>query len=1156
LHPPPSRSKPDAAAARLTGDVARGYAPRMQCRRCGSEVPVGFRFCGACGTALELDTEVSGDEERKIVSALFCDIAGFTHWSERRDPEDVRRLLSAYYQAVRRQLVRFGGTVDKFIGDAVFGLFGAPRAHEDDPERAVRAALAVLEAIADVRERNAEPDLHVRIGITTGEALVHVMPSDESQGMAWGDVVNTASRLQTAAPSDGILVDDATYRATCHLIAYEDTDAIRAKGKAELVTAWRPIGPLAFRGVDLAAADAERSRMVGRTDEIAQLVDALAAIESRPPRLVTVVGEPGIGKSCLVLELFRRVEAGAKLIHWRHGRSPPYPEEIAFWALGEVVKAQAGMLDTDDAATAAGKLERAVRDLVRDDVQARRIESELRSLVGLAPADPAGHREQGAAFAGWRHFLEALARQRPLVLVFEDVHWADDGLLDFIEGLVEWSEPVPLLVVCTARPELYARRADWGRDAGTTILLGPLSDPETRELIGLHAGTTSLHPTATEAIVANAGGNPLFSVEFVRMMSDRGGAAAAVDELPVPDSLRGLIATRLDALAAEEKQLLQAAAVVGRAVWPGALSHIVGRPRRWCVEHLDKLERKEFVARARRSSVGDEPEYRFHHVLTREVAYSQTLRRRRGDMHRRAAEWLELLAADRASDRAQMLAYHYHCAYELTRATRGDVADLADRARYALRDAGDRALALHAFPAAADTFKKAREIWPAADPERPALLLRLGKSVYYAETRPGEFRDEACDLLVEARDGLLDAGDVAAAADAEAFLASIAHHEGSHDRASAHFERAVELVAGLGPTNAKADVLVEYANHQDLAGERELAIAPASEALEIAQALQLRELEARALSIMGMAKAQSGDPGGRALLRRSIEISEDIGSHLSADCCGRLADLEGQSGNLETCFELHARARRHAERFRHAPFMRWLAGERVGEDYWRGAWDEAIANADRVIADVDAGTANFMEGYCRAMRGRIRLARGDVSGALDDAARALAFARAAEDPQMLDPALAFAAHAEVVAGSREAGIDHAAELLANWISRPDAHPASAWVVDLVYALHAAGRAEELLAPAATTPTKTRWLTAVAAFASADFDAAADTFATIGSAPDEAFARLRAGAVLRGPAGDARLDAAHAFYTRVGAIRHLDEIAALRQRPLVSDPGGT
>jgi class 3 adenylate cyclase/tetratricopeptide (TPR) repeat protein len=1093
------------------------------------------------------DADTPIDEERKVVTALFCDIKDFTEYSERHDPEDVRRLLSAYYQAVQRHLLRFGGTIDKFIGDAVFGLFGAPRAHEDDPERAVRAALAVLEAIADLRDRHPEPGLHVRIGITTGEALVHVAPVDGSQGMAWGDVVNTASRLQTAAPSDGILVDEATYRATSHLIAYEEAEAVRAKGKAQLVPAWRPVGPLAFRGIDLAAADAERSRLVDRTAEIARLADALTAIERRPPHLITIVGEPGIGKSCLVLELFRRVEGGAKLIHWRHGRSPPYPERIPFWALGEIVKAQAGMLETDDAATAAGKLHRAVRDLIRDDGEARAVEAELRSLVGLVPTEDAAHRDRSAAFAGWRQFLEALARQRPLVLVFEDVHWADDGLLDFIEGLVEWGERVPLLIVCTARPELYARRGTWGRaEAATELVLKRLSDAETRELIRLHAGGIPLHPAATDAIVANAAGNPLFSVEFVRMMAGRGKAEPAAGELPLPDSLRGLVEARLDALPAEEKQLLHAASVVGRAVWPGALSRIVGRPRRWCVEHLDGLERKEFVTRVRRSSVGDEPEYRFHHVFVREVAYGQMLRPRRGDMHRRAAEWLESLGPDRASDRVQMIAYHYWCAHELARATRGDVAALADRARYALRDAGDRALALHAFPVAAERFREALELWPAGDPERPALLLRLGKSVYYADAGGREELTEACAAL-------RDAGAAAGAAEAEAFLASLAHHAGRHDQASAHFDRAVALVADMGATEIKADVLVEYANHADLAGERELAIGPATEALEIARTLGLREIEARALSIIGMAKAQSGDPGGRALLRRSLEISEDIGSHLTADCCGRLADLEAQSGDLEACFELHARARRHAERFRHAPFMSWLAGERVGEGYWRGAWDEAMADADRVIAEAEGGARTFMEGYCRAMRGRMRLARGDVSGALDDAARSLRFARAAEDPQMLDPALAFAAYAEVAVGSREEGIDHAAELLGNWLSRPDAHPAAAWVVDLAFALHAVDRAQELLAPAATAPTKTRWLAAVAAFASCDFDAAADIFATIGSRPDEAFARLRAGAVLRGPEADVRLDAAHAFYARVGATRHLAEIATLRRAPLVSDP---
>ena len=365
---------------------------------------------------------------------------------------------------------------------------------------------------------------------------------------------------------------------------------------------------------------------------------------------------------------------------------------------------------------------------------------------------------------------------------------------------------------------------------------------------------------------------------------------------------------------------------------------------------------------------------------------------------------------------------------------------------------------------------------------------------------------------------------------------------------SEHLDRAAELVTGLGPSRSKAEVLVDLANSLALATERDRSLAAATEALEIARSLGLRELEASALSIIGLTRGWSGDPGGGDDLRRSIAITEEIGSHLSAHACALLADLEGQMGDLAACFELQARARAHAERFGHAGFVRWLAAERVGEGYWTGAWDDAVRRADGFVAEVEAGTPNFMDGYCRTMRGRIRLARGDAGGALADAARAVAFGRDAEDLQMLYPALAFAADAEVTAGSAAAGAALADELLALWRSKADAYPASSWAVDLACALHALGRDAELAATAASVPLRSRWLEATVALVRGDRVAAAEGFDRIGSRPDAALARLREGEALlaagRRRDGLAELRRAHAFYASVGASAHLREIAIL------------
>jgi class 3 adenylate cyclase/tetratricopeptide (TPR) repeat protein len=1108
----------------------------MHCHRCGRESPTGFRYCGYCGAQLA-EPGAGEIEERKTVSALFCDLVGFTPRAEGLDPEDVHRLLRVYFDSVRGQFERFGGTIAKYIGDAVFVLFGAPRAHEDDPERAVRSALAALDAIAALNATDPSPDLHVRIGVTTGEVLVTL----QREGLAWGDILNTASRIEAAAAPDSILVDDATYEATKHVIEYDAVAPVAAKGIIEPVVVWRPLAPRAHRGHDLPAGDAGRRPFVGRRAELELLLDAFeSARVERAPQLITLVGEAGIGKSCLVVELFRQIDARPDLVTWRQGRSPPYPDGVSFWALGEIVKHQAGVLESDGAEVASGKLARAVADLVADPAEAARVEGHLGSLVGLGePAEARGDLRE-AAFAAWRRFVEALAAQRPLVLVLEDVHWADDGLLDFVEHLAEWAQDSPLLIVCTARPELLARRSGWGAlDRARSVVLSPLCDAETRELVTGPAGLP-LAEEVTEAIVARAGGNPLYAVEFVRMLADRP-PVATEEALPLPDSLRGIVASRVDSLSPDDKALLHAGSVIGRTVWPGALSAITGRPREWVEQRLGALEEREFLARRPRSSVEHEPEYRFQHVLIRDVAYGEIPRGRRGRIHLRTAEWLESLSPTRAADRAEMLAHHYLCAYEMALAAGDDAAALVDRARLALRDAGDRALALHAFPAAARFFGGALELWPADDSERPWLLFRLGRSRYSAETG-------GAAELAEARDALLAAGDPGTAAEAEAFLGFLAHHEGRRDLVAEHLERAVGLVEGLGPTRSKADVLVGMATHLSTATEHERTIVVASEALEIARALELDELQACALSLIGISRGLSGDPGGRADLERSIEIADRIGSPLSADCYGKLADLEGQTGDLGACFALQAQARREAERFGHAPFVRWLAAERVGEGYWTGAWDDAVARADRLIAEVEAGAPNFMEGYCRAMRGRIRLARGDVAGARSDAARALEFARAAEDLQMLYPALAFGARTQVDVGSRDEGAALADELLALWRERPGAYPASSWVVDLALALNVLGRGPELAAAAAAARVGTRWLDAVVAFAADDFSEAADRFAAIGSQPDEALARLRAAEALmaagRRAEAHAELDRAVAFHRLVDASAYVDEAAAL------------
>ncbi|HSK16101.1 MAG TPA: adenylate/guanylate cyclase domain-containing protein, partial [Gaiellaceae bacterium] len=623
------------------------------CGSCGAVVAPGLAFCTSCGAAVEPGA-VPVREERKVVTVLFADLVGFTGRAERLDPEDVRRLLAPYHARLKTELESYGGTVEKFIGDAVVALFGAPLAHEDDPERGVRAAVAVREAIGELNAADSTLGLHVRIGVTTGEAMIalHARPA-EGEGMAAGDVVNTCSRLQAAAPVDGILVDEATHRATASVIEYREAEPVQAKGKAEPIAVWEAIAPRTRLGVDMAFRGG--AELVGRDEELRLLRDAVGRAErEHAPQLVTIVGAPGLGKSRLLFELYAALQADpAVFAYWRQGRSLPYGEGVSFWALGEILKAQAGILESDAADQASEKLLAAIGAVLPDVSEAAWVAEHLRPLAGLAGSLEAAADSRREAFAAWRRFFEALAEQRPLILVFEDLHWADDGLLDFVDHLSDWASGVPLLVICTARPELLERRPDWGggKRRALTISLSPLSDAETERLLASLAVRMRAANDRRASLVARAGGNPLYAEEYARMLA----AADAPAGIPLPETIQGVIAARLDTLPPDEKGLVQAAAVVGKVFWAGAVATVAGRAPGDVEEGLRQLDRKEFVRRERRSSVAGETAYVFRHVLVRDVAYGQIPRAGRAESHLLAAEWIESLVGDRHEDVADLL---------------------------------------------------------------------------------------------------------------------------------------------------------------------------------------------------------------------------------------------------------------------------------------------------------------------------------------------------------------------------------------------------------------------------------------------------------------------------------------------------------------------
>ena len=484
------------------------------CSACGHESPDGSKFCAECGARLVVRARELV-EERKVVTALFCDLVGFTAASERADPEDVDRMLAVYAAMAQAQIEAFGGVMEKFIGDAVVGVFGAPVAHEDDPERAVRAGLAICEQAAELAGMGEAP-LLLRVGINTGPVLVRVGARAElGERLLAGDAINTASRIQSVAPQMGVGVGLATFEATRVVFEYEELAPASLKGKSEPVRVFHARAARARFGTDLTRR--RDGPFVGREIDLALLKGVFdKSVAAQAVQLVTVVGEPGLGKSRLVAELFGYVDERPELVTWRQGRCLPYGEGITFWALGEILKAHTGILESDPPAVAMEKLE-----LVLPDGPEREwFRQRLLPLLGIEASSPA---EREELFTAWRRFFELIAERGPTVLVFEDLHWADQALLEFLEHLADFAEGVPLMIVGTARPELFERHPQYaaGLRNATPINLAPLSPAETARLVSALLAATVVPAELQQPILERAGGNPLYAEEFVRLLKDR-----------------------------------------------------------------------------------------------------------------------------------------------------------------------------------------------------------------------------------------------------------------------------------------------------------------------------------------------------------------------------------------------------------------------------------------------------------------------------------------------------------------------------------------------------------------------------------------------------------------------------------------------------------
>ena len=999
------------------------------CSSCGAEYPEGFKFCGNCGSPL--DTARPGDfvaEERRVVTALFCDLIGFTATSEYADPEDVAKMTAAYFAMARAEIEAFGGVVEKFIGDAVVGVFGVPSAHEDDPERAVRAGLALVEAAEAIVGIGGAP-VHLRVGINTGEALVRLDVAPQSgKGFLTGDAINTASRIQSIAPEDGVAVGLATFESTSAVFDYQELALATVKGKTEPVRVFHAQATRARLGTDVTRT--HDTPFIGREIDLAILkgiFDKVMAADS--PQLVTVFGEPGLGKSRLVAELGALVDQRTDLVTWRQGRCLPYGEGITFWALGEILKAHAGILESDPPGVALSKL-----DLVLPEGDERSwFRRRLLPLLGIEATSTADREE---LFTAWRRFIEHVAEAYPTVLVFEDLHWADEALLAFLEHVAERAEGVPLLMVGTARPDLLDHRPDYAMSLrnATPINLDPLSTDETARLVSALLETTAVPDELRQPILERAGGNPLYAEEFVRLMKDKellvrkGPSWELRDgaEVLFPDSVQALIAARLDTLGPAAKSMLADAAVVGKVFWAGAIAHMGARDLSEVEETLRELSRKELIRHERHSSIEGESEYVFSHVLALDVAYGQLPRASRASRHIAAAEWIGSMAGERIEDLADVLAFHYATALELAQAA-GDTEQVVRLEMPALRFlslAGERALGLDTA-AALSNLQRALALAPPGHLERPAALVLFGK----AALERGRLV-EAQEALEEGIALYREMGDVAGEARAMNVLGQALLRAGDPSWASSR-ATALALLEPLPPSPELAAALAAMASAAVLRGKAVPGIDYAERSLAVSKDLGLPPL-AHALGARGMARSDLGDGAGLDDMRAAIDVAIEAGDGrevgiLHNNLAIEVWVFEGPQAGLEVIREgiafAQARGLQEVVHFSTGSTLLDLLVD-------AGSYDESIrVGADYVKRyEVDAAAA-YDRATVLAAQVRVWVMRGQVAqvaGSLDQLDAASQGTGAAQDVLIFRGSLALG---RAALGEREAAATLLAEIL-------------------------------------------------------------------------------------------------------------------------------
>ncbi len=962
------------------------------CPNCGFANLPGAKFCSECATPLaaRAGAATAGQAravsavsepvaERRLVSILFADLVGFTPFAEERDAEDVRETLSRYFDLCREVIGLYGGTVEKFIGDAVMAVWGAPTAQEDDAERAVRAALDLVQRVPSLGN-----GIQARAGVLTGEAAVTLGAAAEGQGMVAGDLVNTAARLQGAAEPGTVLVGESTQRAASNAIAFERQTDQHLKGKQSPVPAWRARRVVAERG-GRNRSDQLEAPFVGRDDEMRLLKELFHATNrERRPRLVSVIGPGGIGKSRLAWEFLKYVDGVQETILWHDGRSPSYGEGITFWALGEMVRERAGLHESDDEQETRAKISATVANFIPHEPERRTVERALLALLGFESDVDAQE-----LFAAWRTFFEGLADQNPVVMVFEDLHFADAGLLDFIDHVLEWSRSSPITIITLARPELLDRRPNWGagKRSFSSLYLEPLAATQMHELL---AGLVPGLPEATaRAIIRRADGIPLYAVETVRMLvadgrlAERDGAYAPTGDLgdiAIPETLTALIAARLDGLEAADRALISDAAVLGQTFSSAALAALAEVPVTAVDERLATLVRRELIRREMDQRSPELGQFTFVQALIREVAYNTLSRKDRKARHITAARYFEGLATDEV---AGALASHYLAAYQAV--GEGPEADaLASQARLALKGAAERAESLRSPEQAVGLYMQAAEI-TADVAERGDLLERAGRLLL--DLANSDLAVRVAEEGLAARRELGDPEKIMVAATNLASTLNLARGDtqAAYDLTSAAMEEFPDSLE----TPAGVRLMLAYSSLAGVLGHDDERIRYSDRALPLAERFDDQSLIIRALTSRAMGLANTGRATeGAVVLRGAHELALALGLR-EHEIIGRvLRSFVEQWGVPSLGLTLTLEGLELAKAYGSTGYWVSLVGNGAVCALRVGDWEWIMAITEEGLQRTEAVPTHSLEFNLDRML--VDAARGqDVNEALDEADRLL-----------------------------------------------------------------------------------------------------------------------------------------------------------------------